>query len=444
MIKRLPIGVRLTIWYSLVLAVALLCFSSVVWLGLRNSLIAARRSELSEGMRQVEGVLRETAGHREVPAATIREELEEFSLALPSDVTLRVWDSSGGTVFVSGDRVPADRLQDTGVFGDGARRLRFEVSVSLDGTNDILNRLLHIFLLSAPVVLLGAGAGGYWLAQRALAPVREMARAAESIHPADLSIRLPVPEALDDLRVLTRMWNEMLARLQAGVERMQRFTSDASHDLRTPVATIRASAEIALRKTRTVEAYEETLRGILRQAERATKLIEDLLTLTRADQAEAGFRKTAVDAGRLAAATVLAMQPLAGEKRLLLTAEVPEEPVFVRADEAALTRVLEILLDNAIRYTEAGAIAIAVTGEGAAVQLRVTDTGCGVEEADLPHIFERFYRGDTSRVGGGSGLGLAIAKELVELHGGEIGAESVPGEGSAFTVRMGRVFVSGV
>ncbi|MFN7640479.1 MAG: sensor histidine kinase [bacterium] len=439
--RQWTINVRLTAWYSLMLAIGLIVFSAVVWLGLRSSLISALQAELRDQLVKAESVLHEAIDHRDPPVAAIREEVEEFSHALPSGFYNRVRNQDGGTVFATSDRAPSEGLHESRIVLMGLRRLRLEMSVSLASTENILQRLLTVFLIASPVILLSAGLGGYWLSKRGLAPVREMARSAQAIHAGELSIRLPLPEAQDDLHLLTRMWNQMLDRLEEGLQRIQRFTSDASHDLRTPVATIRASAEIALRRKRDAEAYEEILRGILVQADRASKLIEDLLTLARAEQGVENLPRRAIDASEFVKSICTEMRPLAERKGLQLVSEKGMQPALIIADEAVIARVLEALLDNAIRYTETGTIRVQVAIVRECVEVIVFDTGIGMKTEELHRVFDRFYRGDQTRSSttGGSGLGLAIAKQLVELHGGTLEVKSSAGQGSSFIVRLPRL-----
>ena len=438
MMSGLPIRARLTLWYSIVLALCLAAFGATVWLGLRQSLMAARQTELEERMAGLRAVLEEWNEQPGQAAESLGEEVGEFCKALPSGFLVRVLGPANAVLFRSGPARPGRALEREDTLAAKTGKLSFKMAAPLESVDELLRRLGRILLLSIPLALLAASAGGYWLSKRALAPVREMAMAAGSIGSAGLSVRLPVPAAKDELRLLAGMWNEMLERLQGSVERIQRFTSDASHDLRTPLAAIRASAEIALRKNREPEAYRDTLARILQQTDRATALVEDLLALARADSGHADLALAPVDLCSALGGICDGLRPLAQGRNLELRQLLPAAPVWVEADLSALTRVMAILVDNALRNTEAGWILVQLeTAEGEAM-LSVEDTGSGIASADLPCIFDRFYRGDKSRasVTGGSGLGLAIAKRLVELHGATIAVEPKQAHGARFLIRM--------
>jgi signal transduction histidine kinase len=221
------------------------------------------------------------------------------------------------------------------------------------------------------------------------------------------------------------------------VKRVTQFTADASHDLRTPLAFIRASSELALRRPRSEAEYRETLGRILATSEETTQLIENLLTLARADAGAAVLHRRAGDLGRQVERAAEEAALVAAAKGIQFSRSVPAQEVMVEFDGNAMERVLRTLLENALKYTPAGSrVALRLETEGNLARIEVEDNGIGIAERDLPHIFERFYRADVarSRDPGGSGLGLAIARWIVEEHGGKIEAESMLGAGSVFRV----------
>ena len=290
------------------------------------------------------------------------------------------------------------------------------------------------------MVLILASAGGYWMSRRALAPVDKITRTAMEIEVQNLSKRLPITGTGDELDHLSSTLNAMLARLEDSFRRITQFTADASHELRTPVAIIRTTAEVARRRPRTEKEYAEALDRILAESERTTTLVEDLMNLARADEAgeetvaepvrlDDVVRTACADAGQMAVDGGLT----------LIHGEVDDCTVF--GDSAAIRRLLIVLLDNAIKYARpAGGIWVDLRlcrwRDRAAVRLEVRDNGIGIGAEDLPHVFERFYRAskDRSRRIDGVGLGLSIAKSIVERHRGQIEMESEAGKGS--TVRV--------
>jgi two-component system, OmpR family, heavy metal sensor histidine kinase CusS len=439
MTERLPIGARLTLWYSIVLVLCLTAFGFTVWFGLRQNLVDSRQRELKERVASLRGLLGQLERPRRRPwIVNLREEVSEFSNALPSGFEIQIFDSENNQLFQSESLHAARTLDADESFVVGARKLRIRMALSLDPVDETLRRLTHILFLSFPLAILAAAGGGYWLSKRALAPVRDMAMAAKSIDSSDLSVRLPVPAANDELRLLAGMWNEMLARLQTNVEKIRRFTSDASHDLRTPLATIRASAEIALRRNREPESYKDTLLRILQQTDRATTLVEDLLTLARTDRGPIDMALAPLDLSSALRDTCENLRPLVYSKNLELVQSLPLDSIWINGDTNALMRVIGILVDNALKNTETGWIRIHLETDGTETTVEVQDTGRGISSADLPYVFDRFYRGDQSRnqLNGGSGLGLAIAKRLVEFHQGTISVESTEGQGARFFIRI--------
>ncbi len=303
----------------------------------------------------------------------------------------------------------------------------------------MLRRLREVLLWATPFVLLIGSLGGYWMSRRALQPVDEITRAAQSIGIENLSQRLEVPRAGDELRRLSETWNSMLARLEGAVKRLSQFTADASHELRTPITLIRATAELTLRRDRPVETYREALRQIIDESDRTARLIEDLLLLARADAGLPALPLDRVELTPLVRDVCEQGQILAEERQLEISAEAPEQPVYVEANDPALRRLLLLLVDNAVKYTPAGGrITVSVGMDPSGATVTVSDTGIGIPDAALPHVFERFYRVDESRSreAGGAGLGLAIAQWIAERHHASLEAESVVGQGSAFRVRF--------
>jgi signal transduction histidine kinase len=269
--------------------------------------------------------------------------------------------------------------------------------------------------------------------------VDAITRAARTIGIENLSHRLDVPAAGDELARLSATWNGMLERLEAAVKRLTQFTADASHELRTPIALIRATAELTLRRERSAETYRQALGHILDDADRATRLIEDLLLLARADAGPPALSLDLVELTPLVRDICEQGQILAGDRDLAIFADAPEQTVFVEANDPALRRLLLLLVDNAVKYTPAGGhITVSVALDSSGPTVTVRDTGIGIPDTALPHVFERFYRVDESRNrdAGGAGLGLSIAQWIAQRHHASLEVESVVGRGSAFRVRF--------
>jgi heavy metal sensor kinase len=429
------IRTRLTLWYSLILLAGLTLFGAGIWLVVSHSLMASLDDALAGQAQGVMTVLQSDAGRPE----QIREELTEYARATPGGNLMEVRDPQGRQI-LSNKAVDLHRFRSlsTSTLVDGGT-YTILVATPLDGTEATLRRVRQLFLWTAPAVLLMAALGGYWISRRALAPVDAITLAARSIGIQNLSQRLEVPATGDELQRLSETWNDMLARLESAVKRLSQFTADASHELRTPIALIRTTAELTLRRERSPETYREALNQVVAESVRTSRLVEDLLLLARADAGLPALSLERVELTPLVRDVCEQGQVLAEARQLQISAEVPEQAVFVEANDPALRRLLLLLLDNAGKYTPAGGrITVSLGCDSAGTTVAVRDTGIGIPDTALPHVFERFYRADESRNrdAGGAGLGLAIAKWIAERHHANLEAESVVGQGSTFRIRF--------
>jgi heavy metal sensor kinase len=288
-----------------------------------------------------------------------------------------------------------------------------------------------------PLMLGAAALAGYRMSRRILAPVQSMAARAAEITSSRLHERLPVNGTGDELDHLAEVFNRTLARLDDSFRQLRQFTSDASHELRTPLAAIRSIGEVGLHRDGTREDYREFVGSMLEEVNRLTRLIDELLMISRGDSGAIRLNYSAVDLFELARDTVALLEPLAEEKEqhLVLTgapaATVQADPIFLR--QAILN-----VIHNAIKYSPVCATTtLSVESEGPHLMaISVHDEGPGIAPEHVSRIFDRFYRVDQgrSREAGGFGLGLAIAQWAVQAHNGSIGLSSVPGEGSTFRI----------
>ncbi len=344
---------------------------------------------------------------------------------------------------------------------NGATYDTLVVAQSLKPVNDALKTLRNLLLALGALGVLIAVQVGWVIAGRSLRPIDSVTATASTIAESprtteSLAARLPQPDGNDEVARLTRTFNRMLDRVESEFERRQRFVADASHELRTPLAAIRGNLDVlrlqlrhllsAMPETSTGDAANRAEMGegfadLDREAARMSRLLDDLLFLARSDAPGTGngtgraAPHAPVRLDEVAAETVRSAQGVAGGQRVTIDIE----PVTVSGDRDQLAQLTWILLDNALGHTpEDAAISVMVAARDGQAVLVVADQGDGIPAADLPHIFDRFYRADTSRGrhSGGSGLGLAIASTIVAGHGGTIAVESVEGEGSTFTVRL--------
>ena len=455
---KLPLRARITAWYFGVLVVAFASFAWISDLGFQHSIETTVNDASRANLESIQRVLVRTApkGLNEV-----KDELNELAGLWAGAALLEVSDADGKPIFQSDSfrrpyspLPPATSAQITFLTTNldnlqyriamrtteiNGHVFRIRAAVPTEPLDQALDRFRLILKETLPFLVVLASLAGHWLSRRALEPVNAIIESARGVGVQNLSSRLAVPPANDELRRLSETLNEMLARIEASVKRNTQFTADASHDLRTPVALIRTSAELALRRSRTEQEYRETLSRILASSEETTHLIENLLALARADAGASDLRFQNLD--------LVPHLDRIGKEALILTAakgiqfqqELPAGPVQVSADLAGIERLVLIVLDNAVKYTPSGGrVKLSLSNGAGNARIEIRDTGIGIDAKDLPHVFERFYRADQarSREPGGSGLGLAIADWIVKMHSGSIEAQSTLGSGSLIRITI--------
>jgi heavy metal sensor kinase len=453
--KPLPVRVRLTAWYAAILACTFAAAGAGVWWTIRESIYRTvdqdLRSRLLALRRYLETEVNENGG-------PLLEELVEPAAFLPAGTDYRIADPHGRWLVQSpasrkwaplaagASSLPAfGKIETIEAGGESIRMLSAPVPIGtaqlglpLDAFEKMLRRFTWTALLASPLLLLLASAGGYWMSRRALEPVDRIIRTAGQIEARNLSERLPLRGSGDELDRLSETLNSMFTRLEEAFRRITQFTADASHELRTPVAIIRTTAELARAKPRREAEYAQALDRILAESERTTRMLEDLMLLARADSHSMDFVREPLDLSEVVRDACADADVLAQAAGIRLEKEhFPECPIV--GDEHALRRLLLILLDNAVKYTPPGGhVAVSLDRLDRGSEVRIRDTGIGIPAEHLPHIFERFYRvsKDRSRATGGTGLGLSIARWIAEQHGGGIRVESTPGVGSEFCVRL--------
>ena len=444
---------RLILWHGSVFAVGLLGFAFVIWMGAQRILNAEIERWLAT---QAEGLDRFL--HVELKGAgeeAVVEEAREFSTGLPNGSGVQLFNSSDRlllarppvafstqssqspwTIVAGGQRI---RLvsHDTRIQGQDYHFVLWRSYQEADAT---LEKLAALLAGLTPVFLLSSVLGGWWLSRRTLQPVDDLTRAARKVSLSSLSDRLPLPPARDELYRLCVAWNEMLARLDDSALRLNQFTADASHELRTPIAVIRATAELALRHQREPLAYRDALQSIREQSVEMSTLIENMLDLARAEANLIQSSFTRVNLAALLQAARPHFETRARGLSLDFAFMCPHSQAHVLGDEASLSRLLNILLDNALKFTPVpGQVAIRLDiEEDGALLLEISDTGVGISQEALPRIYDRFFQADQSRSSPGTGLGLSLARWIVLSHRASIDVDSTPGKGTCFRVRFPR------
>ncbi len=313
-----------------------------------------------------------------------------------------------------------------------------QVGAPLEATYHTLRQIGLVLSISLPLCVFLSVAFGYHLARRSLVPVTKMSEAAKKLGSEDLSVRLPLPAAQDELWQLAQTFNEMLDRLEDAFSRLRRFTGDVSHELRTPLAVMKGEAELALRRERSPEQYKEALTTIQKEANHMTEIVSDLLLLARAESRAVAMVWQNVDAHKFLDDLAEGVKGIYAKNSIELFIRDHGVKEF-SANPGYLSIVLKNLLINAAKHSPNGSkVEMDICCEQGELYFRVTDHGEGISEAAIPYIFDPFYRVDSARnrANGGTGIGLSLALALVRLHGGTISVTSKIGEGSVFKVQI--------
>jgi heavy metal sensor kinase len=415
-------------------------------------------STVDEQLRDRMTAVRETVDRsmRAGSADILRRELEEDSELRPQSDLLQIWDDQGNLIYQSVSlktkSLPSPgKMSRKGTLWTGGepirvllssievngRLYRIQAAERMEEFYEALGRFAERLVIFAPLALLLASGLGYWISHRALAPVDQIILAAQQISAQNLSARLDVPRSGDELQRLTETLNQMLKRIEAALDRITRFSADASHELRTPITVMRTRVELALRRTRTAAENNQTLEQLHTELVRASELLDNLMLLARADSGAEQLRIAPANLEDALKDVLAQVAPLAGERGISLHSALPDHPIWITGDRQMLQRLFLILIDNAVKYTPpSGEVSVALATTHGMATVSVKDTGVGIADNDRPHVFERFYRADKgrSRQSGGAGLGLSIGRWIAEAHGGSIQVESRLGAGSTFRV----------
>lgn len=433
--SRLPIRARLTLAFAAAMAAVLAGAGFLLFHHLAVSLDRTLNQGLHTRAADVTALVKQAdTGLRDAPAAPVAGAAESFAQVL--DSRGRVFDetrglgshalidrllfrqASAGAVLVSRTRrLGADvRLLALPVHAQG-QQLVVVVGVPLRSRDQALASLRGELLVGGPIALLLTSLIGYLVAAAALRPVERMRSRASSISARRLSERLPVPEAHDEIARLGETLNEMLARIESGMKRERGFVADASHELRRPLALLRAEVELALDLPRGEDELRAALRSIGEEADRLSQLAEDLLLLARLDEGRLPLRNEVIDGDTLLHDVAARFARRADDATR--TIEVDATGLHVEGDRLRLEQALSNLVENALRHG-AGTVRLSGSEHAGHVEIHVTDEGAGFPSDFAPAAFERFSRADTARGGAGAGLGLAIVKAIAEAHGGSV------------------------
>jgi heavy metal sensor kinase len=459
----LPLRARLAASSALVSGL-LLSVLSVVSYGVLGRLLDAdvdmRLTELTDGLH---GYLRFETEIPQVEYNTA--DGDQAAFVQEATRYLQIYDVATGRLLLQSDSVPVGlrltpdqvrthraqllpfdvttqfgrvRISNSAIRDRNGREYLVEVGLSLTTMDAALRRYRDLLLWLLPAALVAAALASWVLSSFALRPLATFAGAAREIDVRTLQRRLPTRGVRDELEDVAVAFNETLARLEHSVGEMRQFSAALAHELRTPLAALRGEIELALRGSGRDEDARTRLASQIEELDRLARLIDQILTLARAESGQIRLTFAPVDVGALAASLVEQMEPVAQARTIDLRCE-RNGRVVVNGDAGWLQRLLLNLLDNAIKFTrEGGHVLLRVSREGRHARIDVRDTGIGMAPEVLPHVFERFFQADPARSSGtdGAGVGLSLVKWIVDRHDGTIAVDSRVGEGSTFTVLL--------
>ena len=443
---KLTLRTRTAIWFTLsVLGITVLFFTALYFItssrlnGLLEEDLTLALSQLSSQVEQKQERL-----------------IFEDETPIKAGISYYIMEKNGSELFSRGedivlfDEIPVSEGSFTHVHLSGSEWLmldskpiaidsdtiRIRVVTSYGQMYETLKLFEAVFLLGVPVMTFLAALIGFLLARRSLQPIHRIISCADIITRGDLTQRIPEEPVHDELGELTRTLNRMLASLEDSFSRERRFTSDASHELRTPIAVIRAYAESLLTDTSLSAAHQENVEVILSECRKIQRVIEQMLTLTRAQEHRYPIEMEQICLNNVLDGVLQALRPIADAKSITLHFAA-DDRIELTADQSLMTQLLLNLTENAVKYGKNGGdVWVNAVHSGSNTRLTVADNGIGISAENLPHIFERFFRADASRDRTGTGLGLSIAEWIVTVHGGTIHVESKLKEGTTFVVTL--------
>lgn len=448
--KKLSIKMKITIWYTGLMILIMGFVFAFIWLFAGQTVTYQAEKQLKEAA--IDGVeeIRFQNGHYK------RDDDFEF---YDDGVSILIYDNAGTLregslpsgftdqeIGLAHDRIQTVVSQQTEwmvydyeLIQDG-QSVWIRAVMSIDSFSKTMNIIFLIVLISIPILILLAGFGGYWITKKAFKPLEEMNRAVNEIKEGkDLSQRIHLSGAKDEIHGLADTFNGMFERLETSFENEKQFTADASHELRTPTSVIISQAEYALTQLDHPAEVKEALQSILRQSTKMSELINQLLQLARTDQKNASIQYELFDMSELTEIVAEEMRELADENGSSVEIDIQPE-LKIEADQTLLMRLLMNLMMNGISYNkENGYVKIKLYEDGNDIVGEVSDNGIGIAEREQEKIWDRFYRIDsarTSRENGNAGLGLSMAKWIVEKHHGTITVKSQIGKGSMFQFRL--------
>ncbi len=476
---------KIVLWHMLILSLALFVFGMVLYhnlsikiadgvddvlrsrsKGIEQSIETyweAERMDIAAGNSKIHLIKEDNINFIRIARRWVGEKINDPDLI---NIIVRIYDAHGSPI-ASSKNVPTEHLNSR-IFYDvkkGAdhfenttievneipalfriittpvmesRRLSYIVQVAspLAQLRRVLRNLRFSLLFLLPLTVILTGLSGVFLVQMTLKPVDQMIETIHQITAENLKLRLKIPGTKDEIESLAKTFNQMIARLDEAFTVQRQFMEDISHELKTPLSVLKGELEVTLKKIRSTQEYETILHSSLEEVNHLAGIVENLLTLARFDAKTTTLQAVSLDLNVLLKDALEAIQVLAVQKKITLQLN-SAHTVEILADKNQLKRLVLNILDNAIKYTQPGGkISIDLRQQKNSADIDITDTGIGIPEKELPHIFDRFYRVDKSRSSIGFGLGLSIAQSIAMAHGGRIYAKANVPQGTIFTISL--------
>ncbi len=454
---------KLTIWYSIVVSIILIIFATSVYFFLRKQLYSSIDDKLLSIAKLTYDSSLYFTPAKDIPAA-LQSFLKGYKIKQSGSV-IRILDISGKDINVSDIPINKESLKKAfngymvfenyflkeknfairmltyPVIIDGYVVSIIQVGTSLESLFNSLKKLIFVMLILLPIGIIISIFAGYFLAERALSPIKLITKKAKRISAENLDEKISGDFPEDEIGELAKTFDKMMERLKESFEELRQFSADVSHELRTPLTILKGEIEVALKGERNTEDYKKTLISALEEVDRLKRLVEDLLFLSKAEAGKITYRLTKVDILEVILNVINVLSFLIKQKKIKLNID-GEPEIYVKGDENLLKQLMYNLIHNAIKYNrENGQINIKIEKlNDRNVKVIIEDTGYGISKKHLNKIFNRFYRVDKSRTRteGGLGLGLNIVKKIVDLHNGEIYVKSEEGKGSKFEIILER------